>query len=60
MLLVYLYCLDACYHHCATVFDPEYVWIKNLQGYDQITQYYFRPGDYVSEEDDGNGSGSDD
>ena len=42
------------------MFDPEYVRIENLQGYDQIAQYYFRPGDYVSEEDDGNGRGSDD
>jgi hypothetical protein len=44
----------------ATVFDPEYVQIENLQGYDQIAQYYFRPGNYDSEEDDGSGSGSDD
>jgi hypothetical protein len=44
----------------ATVFDPEYVRIENLQGYDRISRYYFRPGDYVSEEEDGNGSGSDD
>ena len=43
----------------ATVFDPEYVRIENLQGYDRISQYYFRPGDYVSEEEEGNGSGSD-
>jgi hypothetical protein len=43
------------------VFDPEYVRIENLQGYDRISQYYFRPGDYVSgEEEDGNSSGSDD
>ena len=42
------------------MFDPEYVRIKNLQGYDRIAQYYFQPGDYVSEEDDGNGRGSDD
>ena len=42
------------------MFDPEYVRIENLQGYNRMTQYYFRPGDYVSEEDDGTGSGSDD
>ena len=39
-----------------TVFDPEYARIQNLEGYDRIAQYYFRPGDYDSEVD---GSGSD-
>ncbi len=34
-----------------TVFDPEYVWIQNLHGYDRIAQYYFRPGDYHSNND---------
>jgi hypothetical protein len=34
-----------------TVFDPKYDWVTNLVGYDQITQYYFQPGDYKSEED---------
>ena len=43
-----------------TVFDPEYVRIENLQGQDPIAQYYFQPGDYVSEEDNRNSSGSDD
>ena len=42
-----------------TVFDPEYVRIENLQGYDRIAQYYFRPGDYVSDEDGGNGGSND-
>jgi hypothetical protein len=41
-----------------TVFLPEYVWVENLQGYNQIAQYYFHPGDYVSKVD-GDGSGSD-
>jgi hypothetical protein len=37
------------------VFDPEYARIENLQGYDRIAQYYFRPGDYDSDvDDDGN------
>jgi hypothetical protein len=39
------------YSQIKTVFDPEYVWIKNLQGYDQISQYYFHPGDYNSKVD---------
>ena len=42
------------------MFDPEYVRIENLQGYNRISKYYFRPGDYVSEEEEGNGGGSDD
>ena len=35
-----------------TVFDPEYVRIQSLEGYDRILQYYFKPGDYNSNEDD--------
>ncbi len=44
------------YNQIKTVFDPEYTRIQNLEGYDQIAQYYFCPGDYNSEVD---GSGSD-
>ena len=45
------------YNQIQTVFDPEYVWCENLQGYDRISQYYFRPGEYDSEIDgDGNES----
>jgi hypothetical protein len=44
------------------MFDPEYAWVKNLVGNDQITQYFFQPGDYNSEEggneEDGNESES--
>jgi hypothetical protein len=46
------------YSQIQTVFSPEYVRIRNLQGHDQITQYYFCPGDYDSEVD-GDRSGSD-
>ena len=43
------------YNQIKTVFDPEYARIENLQGYDRIAQYYFRPGDYDSDvDDDGN------
>ncbi len=31
--------------------DPEYVRIQNLNGYDRIAQYYFRPGDYNTDND---------
>ena len=43
------------------MFDSEYVRIHNLEGYDRIAQYYFRPGEYNSDDDndDGNGEGSD-
>jgi hypothetical protein len=45
------------YSQIQTVFLPKYFWVKNLQGYDQIAQYYFRPGDYDREVDkDGIGS----
>ena len=35
-----------------TVFDSEYVRIHNLEGYDRIAQYYFRPGEYNSDDND--------
>ena len=35
-----------------TVFDPEYVRIQNLNGYDRIAQYYFRPGDYNTDDEE--------
>ena len=41
-----------------TVFDSEYVRIQNLEGYDRIAQYYFRPDEYNSD-DDVNSDGSD-
>ncbi len=34
-----------------TVFNPEYERVANLEGYNRIEQYYFRPGDYDSEVD---------
>jgi hypothetical protein len=40
-----------------TVFDPEYVRVKNLEGYNRIAQYYFRPGEYDSEVDGSGGDG---
>ncbi len=42
-----------------TVSNPEYVGVKNLEGYNRIAQYYFRPGEYDSEVD-GSGGDSDD
>ena len=49
------------YNQINTVFDPEYVRIQNLQGYDRISQYYFKPGEYNSDDDeDANINGSDD
>jgi hypothetical protein len=46
------------YSQIKTVFDPEYVRMENLQGYNQIAQYYFCPGDYNSEVD-GDGTDND-
>jgi hypothetical protein len=40
------------YSQIKTVFDSKYVWCKNLNGYDRIAQYYFRPGDYDSKVDE--------
>ena len=55
LLLFYLGSMMTNKHLCLifgiTVFDPEYVRIESLQGYDRIAQYYFRPGEYVSDED---------
>ena len=39
-----------------TVFDSEYVRIHNLEGYDRTTQYYFRPGEYNSDDNDNGNS----
>ena len=40
------------YNQIATVFDPEYERVVNLDGYDRISQYYYRPGDYNSDDSD--------
>jgi hypothetical protein len=40
----------------------EYARVVNLEGYDRISQYYFRPGDYntdSNEEDNSSGDGED-
>jgi hypothetical protein len=47
------------YSQIKTVFNPEYVRVKKLEGYNRIAQYYFCPGEYDSEVD-GSGSDSDD
>jgi hypothetical protein len=39
-----------------TVFDSEYVRLQNMEGYDRIAQYYFRPGEYISDDSDDGGS----
>ena len=43
-----------------TVFDAEYVRVQNLEGYDRIAHYYFRPGEYNSDDDDNNSNSSED
>ena len=56
IVLLHNFCTEFVgYNQIKTVFDPEYARIENLQGYDRIAQYYFRPGDYDSDvDDDGN------
>ncbi len=55
IILIHNFCTDYVgYNQIRTVFDPEYARIQNLAGYDRIAQYYFCPGDYDSEEDEGN------
>ena len=34
--------------------------VENLEGYDRIAQYYFRPGEYDSEVDTSGGDSDDD
>jgi hypothetical protein len=46
------------YSQIQTVFLLEYIGVENVQGYNQIAQYYFWPGDYDSKVDK-DGSGSD-
>ena len=60
IVLVHNYWMDYVgYSQIQTVFDPEYVRCENLHGYNRISQYYFRPGEYDSEID-GDVSESDD
>jgi hypothetical protein len=61
IVLIHNYCTELVgFNQISTVFDSEYVRIHNLEGYDRITQYYFRPGEYNSDDnDDGNSDGSD-
>lgn len=47
------------YSQIQTVFGPEYVRVENLQGYDRIAQYYFRPGEYDSDADGDDDNGGD-
>jgi hypothetical protein len=48
------------YSQTKSVFDPEYERVANLDGYDRIAQYYFRPGDYDSEVDESGGESDND
>jgi hypothetical protein len=48
------------YSQIKSVFDPEYERVANLEGYDRIAHYYFRPGDYDSEVNGSGGESDDD
>ena len=57
IVLVHNFCSDYVgFNQRRTVFDPEYVRVESLEGYDRIAQYYFRPGDYNTDDDDDDGS----
>jgi len=43
-----------------TVFDPEYERYQTLEGYDRISQYYLRPGDYNTDDEVDSDDESDD
>ncbi|KAL3766430.1 hypothetical protein ACHAWU_007465 [Discostella pseudostelligera] len=42
------------------VFDPEYERYQTLEGYDRISQYYLRPGDYNTDDEVDSDDESDD
>ena len=42
-----------------SVFDSEYSQVVNLEGYDHISQYYFRPGDYNTDSNEEDNSSDD-
>ena len=46
-------CIVGC-NQINTVFDPEYERYINLEGYDRIGQYYLRPEDFNTDNDDNN------
>ena len=53
IILVHNFCTKLVgFNQIKTVFDPEYEWIETLSGYDRTSQYYFRPGDYNTDDED--------
>ena len=53
IVLIHNFCTELVgFNQIKTVFDPEYVRIQSLEGYDCISQYYFKPGDYNSDDND--------
>ena len=60
IVLIHKFCTELVgFNQIKTVFDPEYVRIQSLEGYDCILQYYFKPGDYNSDDDDDNSNTND-
>ena len=52
IILIHIFCTDLVgFNQIATVFDLEYERVVKLEGYDRISQYYYCPGDYNSDED---------
>ena len=52
IILIHNFCTELIrLNQIKTVFDVEYEQIQTLSGYDRISQYYFRPGDYNTDEE---------
>ena len=63
IILVHNFCTHTMgQNQIKAVFDSEYARVVNLEGYDRISQYYFRPGDYNtdSNDEDNSSDGGDD
>ncbi len=60
IILVHNYCTHTVgQNQIEAVFDSEYAWVVNLEGYDCISQYYFCPGDYNTDSDNNDNSSDD-
>ena len=60
IILVHNYCTHTVgQNQIKSVFDSEYARVVNLEGYDRISQYYFRPGDYNTDSNEEDNSGDD-
>ena len=60
IVLVNNFCTDYVgMNQIKTVFNSLYVCMENLEDYDWIAQYYFKPGDYNIDDNEEDGSDND-